>query len=133
MAKTKTADRASVADAVAQLREMLDGSRSELAAGRRKAAGTLAIAAAVRSVDLICDAALGEHSVAASHSVALDLLATVPDAETAIENFSLCQTHKTDYNYHITAVNDEEVVSVMEAAESLAQEARRRLKDKGWM
>lgn len=69
MARTRAANPATVADAIAQLQEMNDGARSELAAGRRRSAGTLAIAGAVRAVDLICDAALGEHSVEPSHAV----------------------------------------------------------------
>jgi len=132
MARIRTANPATVADAVAQMHEMKDGARSELAAGRRKSAGTLAIAGAVRAVDLICDAALGQHSVAASHSVALDLLASVPGAENAVENFSLCHTRKSDYNYHVSGIDDDEVVSVIEAAESLAEECQARLRDKGW-
>jgi hypothetical protein len=132
MAKTRAANPATAAEAIAQLQEMKDGARSELAAGRRKSAGTLAIAGAVRAVDLICDAALGRHSVAPSHSVALDLLASVPGAENAVENFSLCQTRKSDYNYHVSDINDDEVISVIEAAESLAEECQARLRDKGW-
>ena len=88
--------------------------------GRRRSAGTLAIAGAVRAVDLICDAALGEHSVEPSHAVALDLLASVSGAENAVEDFSLCQTRKSEYNYHVSDIDDAEVVSVIEAAESLA-------------
>ena len=68
MARTRAANPATVADAIAQPQEMNDGARSELAAGRRRSAGTLAIAGAVRAVDLICDAALGEHSVEPSHA-----------------------------------------------------------------
>ena len=77
MARTRSASPQAVPEAVEQLQEMLDGARCELEAGRRRAAGTLAIAGAVRAVDLICDTALGHHSTAASHQVALDLLATV--------------------------------------------------------
>ena len=124
---------AAVADALAQLQEMNDGARSELAAGRPRSAGTLAIAGAVRAVDLICYSALGEHSVAASHSVAIDLLASVPGADNAVENFSLCQTRKSDYNYHVSDIDDNEVASVIEAAERLSEEARDRLIDKGWI
>jgi len=102
MARTRAANPATVADAIAQLQEMNDGARSELAAGRRGSAGTLAIAGAVRAVDLICDAALGEHSVEPSHGVALDLLASVPGAENAVEDFSLCQTRKSECNYHVS-------------------------------
>lgn len=133
MAQTRDANPAVVADALAQLQEMNDGARSELAAGRRRSAGTLAIAGAVRAVDLICDSALGQHSVAPSHSVAIDLLASVPGAENAVESFSLCQTHKSDYNYHVSDIDDDEVVSVIEAAERLSAEARDRLMDKGWL
>ena len=115
MARTRAANPATVADAIAQLQEMNDGARSELAAGRRGSAGTLAIAGAVRAVDLICDAALGEHSVEPSHAVALDLLASVPGAENAVEDFSLCQTRKSEYNYHVSDIDDAEVVSVIEA------------------
>jgi hypothetical protein len=132
MARTRPANPATVADAIAQLQEMNDGARSELAMGRRRSAGTLAIAGAVRAVDLICDAGLGEHSVEPSHAVALDLLASVPGAENAVEDFSLCQTRKSDYNYHVSEIDDHEVVSVIEAAESLAEHARARLRDKGW-
>ena len=133
MARTRAANPATVADAIAQLQEMNDGARSELAAGRRRSAGTLAIAGAVRAVDLICDAALGEHSVEPSHAVALDLLASVSGAENAVEDFSLCQTRKSEYNYHVSDIDDAEVVSVIEAAESLAEDARARLRDKGWV
>ena len=133
MVRTRAASPDTVADAISQLQEMNDGARSELTAGRRRSAGTLAIAGAVRAVDLICDAALGEHSVEPSHSVALDLLATVPGAENAVEDFSLCQTRKSDYNYHVSDIDDEEVVSVIEAAEGLSEEARARLQAKGWV
>jgi hypothetical protein len=133
MARTRPANPTTVADAIAQLQEMNDGARSELASGRRRSAGTLAIAGAVRAVDLICDAALGEHSVEPSHAVALDMLASVPGAENAVEDFSLCQSRKSDYNYHVSEIDDHEVVSVIEAAESLAVHARDRLGDKGWV
>lgn len=132
MARTRNANPDTVADAIAQLLEMKEGARSELAAGRRKSAGTLAIACAVRAADLICDAALGRHSVASSHTVALELLASVPGAENAVENLSLCHTRKSDYNYHVSDIDDEEVMSVIEAAESLAEECQDRLRDKGW-
>ena len=72
MARTRPANPATVGDAIAQLQEMNEGARSELAAGRRRSAGTLAIAGAVRAVDLICDAAIGEHYVEPSHAVAFD-------------------------------------------------------------
>jgi len=65
--------------------------------------------------------------------VALDLLASVPGAENAVEDVSLCQTRKSDYNYHVSEIDDQEVVSVIEAAESLAEHARDRLRDKGWV
>lgn len=132
MARTRSADPQGIPAAVEQLQEMLVGARSELTAGRQKAAGTLAIAAAVRAVDLICDAALGRHSTAGSHQVALDLLATVPNSEEALELFSLCQTHKSDYNYHATLIDQGQVVAVIEAAEALGQEAGRRLNARGW-
>lgn len=132
MAKTRDASPDSVPDAIAQLLEMKEGARSELAAGRRKSAGTLAIACAVRAADLICDAVLGHHSVAPSHSGALELLARVPGAENAVENFSLCLTRKSEYNYHISDIDDEEVMSVIEAAENLAEECQASLRDRGW-
>lgn len=132
MARTRSASPQGAPEAVEQLQEMLDGARCELEAGRRKAAGTLAIAGAVRAVDLICDTALGRHSTAASHQVALDLLATVPGADEAVEHFSVCQTHKSDYNYHATEIDSEQVVAVIEAAEALGREAHRRVQDRGW-
>lgn len=133
MARTRTANPATVGEAIAQMQEMNDGARSELTAGRRRSAGTLAIAGAVRAVDLICDSALGLHSVEPRHSVAQDLLESVPGAENASANFSLCQTRKSDYNYHVIDIHDDEVVSVIEAAESLAAEARARLRAKSWI
>jgi len=54
-------------------------------------------------------------------------------AENAVEDFSLCQTRKSDYNYHVSEIDDHEVVSVIEAAESLAEHAPDRLRDKGWV
>jgi hypothetical protein len=39
---------------------------------------------------------------------------------------------KSDYNYHVSDIDDDEVVSVIEAAESLAEECQARLRDKGW-
>ena len=42
MARTRAANPATVADAIAQLQEMNDGARSELAAGRRRSAGAAA-------------------------------------------------------------------------------------------
>lgn len=112
---------------------MRDGAHEERAAGRRKAAGTLAMAAAVRAVDLICDAGLGKHSIAASHQVAIDLLATVEGPEQAVEDFSVCQTFKSGYNYHATEVDDEQLDDVMAAANALVDEALRRAQDNGWM
>ena len=67
-----------------------------------------------------------------SHAVALDMLASVPGAENAVEDFSLCQTRKSDYNYHVSEIDDNEVVSVIDAAESLTEHALARLLEKGW-
>lgn len=133
MAGKRSADRSQVPEAVDQMTQMLDGALSEMAAGRRKSAGTLAIAGAVRAVDLICDVELGEHSTAASHRPALDLLATVGDSEPQLEDFSLCHSHKSDDNYHVSGIDDDEVREVVDAAQRLAAEALRRLRDAGWL
>lgn len=133
MAKTRAANPQEALEAIGQMNEMILGARSELELDRLKSAGTLAVAAAVRAVDLICDAALGRHSVSPSHIAAIDLLATVPASESLVEDFSLCQTRKSDYNYHVAEVASLEVRDALEAAERLASDAQRRLREKGWL
>lgn len=131
MAKTRNAWPGGFPEALEQMQEMLDGARSELGLGRPKAAGTLAMAGAVRAADLICDAEVGRHSTAPSHTAALDLLATVPDAEASVEDLSVCLSRKSDYNYHLADIDPADALIVLEAAERLGAEARRRLAAEG--
>ena len=130
--KTRGAFTGDVPDALLQLKQMIDGASRELSSDRPHAAGTLAVAGAIRAVDLICDATLGEHSVAPNHTAAIDLLSTVPDSEDLVEDFSLCQTHKNDFNYHVSTLSVNDARLVMDASRRLAKDAVRRVKEKGW-
>lgn len=132
MGRTQPASSGSIPSALLQLKQMIDGAQSELDLLRSHTSGTLSVACAVRAVDLICDAKLGEHSTAANHREAIDLLAKVAGAQTLVEDFSLCQSHKTEFNYHASALTLEHAGEVLDAARRLAAEAVQGVIAKGW-
>ena len=112
---------------------MIDGAQSEIDFGRSHSSGTLAVSGAVRAVDLICDVELGEHSTAANHRDAIDLLARIISAESLVEDFSLCQSHKSEFNYHASDLAIEHAGEVLDAARRLATVAVQRVVVKGWL
>lgn len=122
----------SIPSALLQLKQMIDGAQSELDLLRSHASGTLSVSGAVRAVDLICDARLGEHSIAANHREAIDLLAKATAAQSLLEDFSLCQSHKTEFNYHAPALTLEHAGEVLVAARRLAAEAVQGIITNGW-
>ena len=122
----------SIPSALLQLKQMIDGAQSELDLLRSHASGTLSVSGAVRAVDLICDARLGEHSIAANHREAIELLARAAGAQPLLEDFSLCQSHKTEFNYHASALTLEHAGEVLAAARRLAAEAVQGIITKGW-
>ena len=132
MARTQAASKDLIPSALKQLKQMIDGAQSELDAGRPHSSGTLSVSGAVRAVDLICDANLGEHSTGSSHKDAIDLLAKVPDADDLVEDFSLCQSNKTEFNYHAAALTLEYAGEVLEAARRLAANAVQRVTEREW-
>lgn len=132
MARTQSANKNALPLALRQLKQMMDGSQSEIDSGRSHSSGTLSVSGAIRAVDLICDAELSEHSTGASHQAAIDLLATIEGAGHLVEDFSLCQANKTEFNYHASDLNIEDAKDVLEAARHLASEAIRRVTLKGW-
>lgn len=111
---------------------MIDGAQSELALGRSHSSGTLSVSGAVRAVDLICDVRLGEHSTAANHRDAIDLLSKIAGSDRLVEEFSLCHSHKTEFNYHASALTLEHAGEVLAAARHLAAEAVLGVIEKGW-
>ncbi len=111
---------------------MIDGAQSELDLLRSHTSGTLSVSGAIRAVDLICDARLGEHSVAANHREAIDLLAKSNVAQSLVEDFSLCQSHKTEFNYHASALTLEHAGEVLDATRRLAAEAVQGIITNGW-
>ncbi len=123
MGRTQPASRESIPSALLQLKQMIDGAQSELNLLRSHTSGTLSISGAIRAVDLICDINLGKHSSAANHREANDLLAEIAGAQSLVEDFSLCQSHKTEFNYHASALTLEHAGEVLEAARRLATEA----------
>ena len=123
MARRQRASASLVPVALIQLKQMIDGAQSELDRGRSHTSGTLSVSAAIRAVDLICDTRLGEHSTGANHRGAIDLLATLEGLENLVEDFSLCQSHKTEFNYHASALNLQHASEVLAAARRLAAEA----------
>jgi hypothetical protein len=133
VAKTTPASGPDVLDAVVQLRQMIQGAQSELGHDRLHSCGTLAVSAAVRASDLICDVALGLHSIAANHLAAQELLASVPDSAEAVANLSACLANKTAFNYHVTDMDRAQVQEVLDAALELQAEALRRLDARGWI
>ena len=40
--------------------------------------------------------------------------------------------HKSDYNYHVSALDDDEARTVMDTSRRLSKDAIRRVKEKGW-
>lgn len=100
MTRTRPANEDALPSALRQLKQMIDGSQSEIDLGRSHSSGTLSVSGAIRAVDLICDAELGEHSTAANHRDAIELLATIPGKEHLVEDFSTCHSRKTEFNYH---------------------------------
>lgn len=111
---------------------MIDGAQSELGLHRSHSSGTLSVSGAIRAVDLICDARLGVHSIAANHREAIDLLAKSTGAQSLVEDFSLCQSHKTEFNYHASALTLEHAGDVLDAARRLGAEAVREIIIKNW-
>lgn len=111
---------------------MIDGSQSEIDLDRSHSSGTLSVSGAVRAVDLICDAETGEHSTSANHRDAIELLAQIPGKEHLVEDFSLCQSRKTEFNYRASGLTIEDAKEVLEAARHLASEAIRLITQKGW-
>ena len=132
MARTQAASKDLIPSALKQLKQMIDGAQSELDAGRPHSSGTLSVSGAVRAVDLICDANLGEHSTVTSHKDAIDLLAKVPGADDLVEDFSLCQSSKTEFNYRASALTLEHAGEVLEAARRLAANAVQGVTEKEW-
>lgn len=126
------ASRGLIPSALLQLKQMIDGAQSELDLLRPHTSGTLSVSGAVRAVDLICDARLGEHSTASNHREAIDLLAKITGAQALVEDFSLCQSHKTEFNYHASALTLEHAGEALEAARRLAAEAVQGIIAKGW-
>lgn len=133
MTRTRPANEDALASALRQLKQMIDGSQSEIDFGRSHSSGTLSVSGAVRAVDLICDAELGKHSTAANHRDAIELLATIPGKEHLVGDFSLCQSRKTEFDYHASELTIEDAREVLEAARHLASEAIRLLTLKGWI
>lgn len=132
MAKTESADPTGTSIALSQLRQMIIGAECELSSGRPHASGTLAVAGAVRAVDLICDASLGHHSIAANHRDAIVLLATIPGIDDLVEDFSLCHTHKTGFNYAASNLDHQDAKDVLDAARRLFAKAIMGIKEAGW-
>lgn len=132
MSRTQSASVESVPSALLQLKQMIEGAQSELSLLRSHTSGTLSVSGAIRAVDLICDARLGVHSTAANHREAIDLLAKSTGPQSLVEDFSLCQSHKTEFNYHASALTLEHAGEVLEAARRLAVEAVREITIKGW-
>ena len=118
--------------ALLQLKQMIEGAQSEIDLGRAHSCGTLAIAGSVRASDLICDASLGYHSIAASHQAAGDLLSQIGGNENFVEDFSFCNARKTEFNYHTSDLTIEDAREVLECAKHLAMEALRLITIKGW-
>lgn len=111
---------------------MIAGAQCELNAGRPHASGTLSVAGAVRAVDLICDAYLGHHSVAANHRDAIELLDEIAGMSSLVEDFSLCHTHKTGFNYSASDLDLPEAQEVLDALGRLSSRAVSSAKEKGW-
>lgn len=111
---------------------MIDGSQSEIDLNRSHSSGTLSVSGAVRAVDLICDAESGEHSVSPNHRDAIERLAKISGKEHFVEDFSLCQSRKTEFNYHASELTIEDAKEVLEGARHLASEAIRLITIKGW-
>ncbi|MDP1720256.1 MAG: hypothetical protein Q8L08_04565 [Candidatus Nanopelagicaceae bacterium] len=132
MTRTRPANEDALPSSLRQLKQMIDGSQSEIDLGRSHSSGTLSVSGAVRAVDLICDAELGEHSTAANHRDATELLATIPGEEHLVGDFSLCQSRKTEFNYHASELTIEDAREVLEAARHLASEAVGLLTRRGW-
>jgi hypothetical protein len=133
MAKTHNADPSLVPQAMQEIDEALLGARSEFLVERFKPAGTLAIGAAVRATDLICDVELGKHSIAGNHRAAVDLLATTPESEESVVDLEFCIESKSDYNYHLVPIDENHTEEIIKAAQRLAEAARRRATAKGWL
>lgn len=133
MAKTHNADSALVPQAMQEIDEALLGARSEFSVERFKPAGTLAISAAVRAADLICDVELGKHSIAGNHRAAVNLLATTPGSEESVADLELCIESKGDYNYRLVPIDKKHTEEIFKAAQRLAQTARNRATRKGWL
>jgi hypothetical protein len=133
MAKTRPADPDGIPEAMRQLEDALAGAHAESDAKRFKNAGTLAINAAARASDIICDAEIGVHSTSPSHSDALNLLATVPNSKESVADLSYCLSTKSDYNYHITGVDKKHATEIIKAAARLSKTARARVAAKGWL
>lgn len=129
--RTQPRNDAAIPDAIRQLDEMLAGARAERAEGRLRAAGTLAVSGAVRASDLICDSELGYHSTASNHRAAVDLLATVPNSDTLVEDLEVCISRKRDLNYSVETFTERDVIEVIDAAERLGDTAKERLKKHG--
>ena len=132
MAKVIVVDPKAISGALSQLLQMIVGAEWELKAGRPHASGTLSVAGAVRAVDLICDASLGYHSIAPNHRYAIELLATIPGTASLVEDFSLCHTHKTGFNYSASDLDLPEAQDVLEAAKRLFVKAVAGVKENGW-
>jgi hypothetical protein len=133
MAKTHNADPSQVPQAAQEIDEALVGAHSEFSVERFKPAGTLAISAAVRAADLICDVELGKHSIAGNHRAAVDLLATVPGSEESVADLEFCIESKSDYNYRLVPVDRKHTEEIIKAAQRLAHTARNRAIRKGWL
>lgn len=133
MAKTHNADPSMVPQAMQEIDEALLGAHSEFLVERFKPAGTLAISAAVRAVDLICDVELGKQSIAGNHRAAVDLLATTPDSEESVIDLEFCIESKGDYNYRLIPIDKQHTEEIIKAAQRLAHTARNRATSKGWL
>lgn len=60
------------------------------------------------------------------------MLAKAIESESLIEDFSLCQSHKTEFNYHASSLTLDHARDVLDAARRLAAQAVQGMIAKDW-